>query len=258
MNIALFATRDVGHQVAKFFGENQEPLTCLVLDSGSEQELNSRLINDSGISSRARVFYSNSLCEEETISALRSLNLDLGILAWWPYIIKENLIGIPRLGFLNFHPSYLPYNRGKHPNFWSLVEDVPFGVTLHYVNTGIDSGDIAYQSAIDKSWEDTGATLYLKAQKEIVRLFKDSFAEIKKGNTPRKPQELTQGSFHRGKELEPASQVYLDRSYQARDLLNLVRARTFHPYPAAWFIENGQRYEARIEIKKVEDGSEPR
>ena len=47
---------------------------------------------------------------------------DLGILAWWPMLIRRPLIGLPRHGFINFHPSLLPYNRGKHYNFWALVE----------------------------------------------------------------------------------------------------------------------------------------
>lgn len=101
------------------------------------------------------------------------MQLDLIILAWWPYILKEALIKIPKIGCLNFHPSYLPYNRGKHPNFWSLVEDVPFGVSLHFVDTGIDSGSIAFQKIVPKSWEDTGKTLHEKGKREIVKLFQE-------------------------------------------------------------------------------------
>ena len=134
---------------------------------------------------------------------------------------KKKLDKNPRLGCLNFHPSYLPYNRGKHYNFWSLVEDTTFGVTLHFLDEGVDTGDIAFQSIIDKSWEDTGETLYNKAQQEIVRLFKTKFPEIKNGSIPRQPQEMSKGSFHRSEELDFASRIDLDRSYKARELLNL-------------------------------------
>lgn len=85
------------------------------------------------------------------------------ILAWWSYVLKENLIRIPRIGCLNFYPSFLPYNRGKHYNFWTIVEGNPFGVSQHSVDQGIDTGDIAYQSRIAKTWEDTGEALYHKA-----------------------------------------------------------------------------------------------
>ena len=47
-------------------------------------------------------------------------NIDLGFLVWWPKIIGNPLLGLPRLGLINTHPSYLPYNRGKNYNFWAL------------------------------------------------------------------------------------------------------------------------------------------
>ena len=255
MNIALFAVRVVGHEVAKFFGENKEPLACLVLDSKDASGLNSQIMIDSGVRPD-RIFYSDSISSEKTLALFQEMKLDLILLAWWPYILKENLIKIPRMGCLNFHPSYLPHNRGKHYNFWSLVEGGPFGVTIHFIDKGIDSGDIAFQSVIEKSWEDTGETLYDKAQRELVRLFKEKFPQIKSGKIPRKPRDLNSGSFHRSEELDAASRIDLDKNYSARELLNLLRARTFPPYPGAWFIDQGKKYEVRIEIKKVQDNNQ--
>ena len=233
MNIGLFAADIVGLQVARFFGENKEPLACLVLDSKDRKGLNAEIIKSSGLTDPTRIFLSDQLEREDTLKVLRNLELDLILLAWWPYILKKQVIEIPRLGCLNFHPSYLPYNRGKHYNFWTIVEDTPFGVTLHWVDEGIDTGDIAFQSRIEKTWEDTGETLYYKAQEEIVKLFMEKFPEIKRGNIPRIPQDLNKGSFHKSNELEKASEIDLNRYYKASDLLNILRARTFPPHPGA-------------------------
>ena len=252
MKIGLFAADIVGNETAKFFGENKEPLACLVLDSKDRKGLNSEIIRNSRIADPRKIFYSDSLYEKQTPNALRSLELDLILLAWWPYIVKKDLIEIPRMGCLNFHPSYLPYNRGKHYNFWTVVEDAPFGVTLHWVNEGIDAGDIAFQSPIEKFWGDTGETLYYKAQEEIVKLFRQKFPEIKQGNIPRIPQDLARGIFHRSDELEHASRIELEKHYKARDLLNILRARTFPPYPGAWFIDKGVKYEVRVQITRVD------
>jgi methionyl-tRNA formyltransferase len=179
------------------------------------------------------------------------MELDLIVLAWWPYILRKSVLEIPRLGCLNFHPSYLPFNRGKHPNFWNIVEEVPFGVTIHWVDEGVDTGDIAFQSIINKSWEDTGKTLYQKAQIEVVKLFKERFADIREGRIPRISQKKYFGSFHKSDELEKASQIELEKEYKARNLLNLLRARTFPPHPGTWFVENGQKFQIRIHITKV-------
>lgn len=60
----------------------------------------------------------------------------LGILAWWPRILKARILSIPSMGWLNFHPSLLPNNRGKNPNFWCLADTTPCGVSLHFIDEG--------------------------------------------------------------------------------------------------------------------------
>lgn len=252
MKIGLFATKDVGLAIAKFLGETSEGVSCLVLDAKEDYKVNNQIIIAAKVN-LVNVFYNDGIYDNSNILKLRKFRLDLIVLAWWPYIIKNDIIKIPRLGCLNFHPSLLPFNRGKHYNFWTIVEDTPFGVTLHFVNEGIDVGDIAFQSIIPKTWEDTGETLYNKAQQAIVRLFIESYPVIRSGNIPRKAQDLTIGSYHSSKEIETASEIYLDRNYAARDLLNTLRARTFPPHPGAWFVDNGNKYKIRITITKVEE-----
>ncbi len=250
MIIGLFASGTVGSEIAEFLGSQPDPIALLVLDANGSASLNRHMIEASRIPPE-RLIYSDRLYEKETLEALHQYKLDLLILAWWPYILKDCLIRIPRLGCLNFHPSYLPYDRGKHPNFWTIVDDSPFGVTLHFIGPGVDSGDVAYQSRIAKTWEDSGKTLYFKAQREIVRLFKEKFPEIREGRIPRFPQTRTQGSYHHSSELENGSRIDLDRNYRARDLLNLLRARTFPPHPGACFMDQGEKYEVRIHIRKI-------
>jgi methionyl-tRNA formyltransferase len=253
MNFALFAADSVGNEIAQFFEENNERLSCLVVDSKDRKGINNEIIASGKKINCTNIFSNQTIYGSETIARLKELNLDLIILAWWPYIIKKELISIPKIGCLNFHPSFLPYNRGKHYNFWAIVEDVPFGVTIHWVTEEIDAGDIAFQKRINTSWEDTGETLYYKAQKEIVSLFKDNFFKIKKGDISRIPQNLLEGSFHLSTEIDSASRIELDEKYKARELLNIIRARSFAPHPAAWFIENGKKYEVRINIKEKKE-----
>lgn len=177
-------------------------------------------------------------------------NVDLGFLLWWPYLVKRNVLMLTKNGFINTHPSLLPHGRGKHYNFWTIVEEAPFGVSLHFVEEGIDCGDIVAQRSINYSWEDTGKTLYEKAQSMMFELFVHEYPSIKVGNIRRNPQDLTLGSLHYARELEPASLIELDRSYTGRELLNLLRARTFNPYPACRFIDEGQTFEVRVLIER--------
>ena len=176
---------------------------------------------------------------------------DLGLLVWWPRIVKETLLELPEQGFVNTHPSYLPYNRGKHYNFWAIVENAPFGVTLHKVARGIDSGEIVSQNRISYDWTDTGGTLYEKATLEMVRLFQSAYPTIRKLDIPTYAQDVNASSFHHSSELAAASRIDLDQPCTPRDLLNRMRARTFSGHPACWFEEDGVRYEVRTEIRKV-------
>ena len=187
--------------------------------------------------------------DDELLSQLDK-GVDLGVLAWWPSLLKPQILDVPKLGFVNTHPSLLPHNRGKHYNFWALVEQAPFGVTLHRVDEGIDSGDILAQSAIDYGWCDTAETLYIKAQNEMVKLFTTHYPVLRAGSLAGLPQSADEGSFHLASEIEPASRLNLEGSYRCRDLLNLLRARTFDGHPGCWFEDSGRHYEVAISIRE--------
>jgi methionyl-tRNA formyltransferase len=188
--------------------------------------------------------------EENVLSKLKG-KVDLGVLAWWPKILRNLLLKCPQYGFVNTHPSLLPYNRGKHYNFWALVEQAPFGVTLHQVDSGVDTGNIIAQKEICYDWCDTGESLYFKAQTAMISLFCQNYPALRTGNFQSTPQEKTIGSFHHSSEIEQASHIDLDKMYRSRDLINLLRARTFEDHPGCWFEEAGNRYEISIKIRKV-------
>lgn len=250
IRIGVFAAGQIGLEVVKHMVSRGDRPECLVVDSREAPAHVAQIVSASGLTPE-RILCSDRLNSTSGVDALGAMNLDLALLAWWPYLVKPHVLSIPRLGCLNFHPSLLPFNRGKHYNFWTLVEETPFGVTLHFADEGIDTGDIAFQRAIDKTWEDTGQSLYEKAQAEILRLFADHYEEIRSGSIPRRPQDRDAGTFRRATEMETASRIDLDRVYSGRALLNLLRARTFPPHPACYFEADGGRFEARVEIRRA-------
>jgi len=240
MRVVLFADGYVGGEITKFLINkfSQDLLMVVCVDKNDIYNLaKSRNIKvcDYGLEKKL----------------LENISCDLGILAWWPTLIKEPLLSAPKNGYVNTHPSLLPYNRGKHPNFWALVEQVPFGVTLHFINSGIDTGDIAFQSIIDCDWCDTGETLYKKAQSAMIKLFIENYHSLRIGDYEQKPQNIEAGSYHHSSEIDEICQIRLNEKYQARHLLNLLRARTFAGHPGCFFIENGCKYELMLTIKKV-------
>ena len=182
MRLVLFADGFVGKEIASF-----------LIDKYPEDLYSVVCLTKNDIYRYAKEKNITVLDYSEEKKLLNRLSCDLGVLAWWPKIIKEPLLSLPNLGFINTHPSFLPYNRGKHYNFWALVEEAPFGVTLIFVDSGIDTGDIIFQMPIDYDWCDTGETLYKKAQAKMVRLFIDNYHLIRNGKYKKIPQDLKSG-----------------------------------------------------------------
>ncbi len=112
------------------------------------------------------------------------------------HIIKKDIIDLFSLKIINLHISYLPWNRGADPNFWSFVENTPKGVTIHLVDEGLDSGAILFQKEVQMSSEDTLRTSYEKLVSEICAMFSAKWPLIKSGQCQPRPQVMG-GSFHR-------------------------------------------------------------
>jgi len=101
-------------------------------------------------------------------------------------IIKPDVI--ERLEIVNLHIAYLPYNRGADPTLWSVLEDTPAGVTIHYVDAGVDTGDVIAQRQVTLADDDTLATAYATLQDELADLFREQWPAIRAGTCERRPQ----------------------------------------------------------------------
>lgn len=98
---------------------------------------------------------------------------------------------------VNLHISYLPWNRGADPNLWSYIDGTPKGVTIHYLDTGLDTGDIIAQWEIEPYGE-TLAETYVDLQAEIKILFILNWDKIKRRTAGIK--QTGKGTYHQVKD----------------------------------------------------------
>jgi len=113
------------------------------------------------------------------------------------HIIKPIVLNRLNGRIINLHISILPWNRGADPNLWSFLDDTPKGVTIHFMDDGIDTGDIIVQKeVIFESMQETLATTYTKLQEEIIKLFRIHWPAIRDGRCSCQKQTHT-GTFHR-------------------------------------------------------------
>ena len=124
-------------------------------------------------------------------------NYDLIISFGYTHIIKKNITDICKGKLINLHISYLPYNRGSHPNFWSFADNTPSGVTIHLIDEGLDTGDILLQKQLNFNTKiETFNSTYCKLIKEIEKLFKENVKDILNCNIEPQPQS-GKGTYHK-------------------------------------------------------------
>lgn len=248
MRILYLGNNWVGWQVLSWLKEQGEDIVGLVVHPPDRRKYGDEIVKTLDLPEN-RVYDGSTLRDPAVLAALKELAPDIGLSVMFGHILRPEFLNIFPQGVLNLHPSYLPYNRGQYPNVWSIVEGTPAGATLHYVDPGVDTGDIVAQKQVTVEPVDTGETLYRKLERAAVALFTETWPTIKAGTVPRRPQPGSGGTSHRTADVADIDEISLDRSYRAGDLINILRARTFPPYAGAYFNVDGRRVYLRLHLE---------
>ena len=125
-----------------------------------------------------------------------TVGYDLVVSYGYRHIIKKQVLQESLAPIINLHISYLPWNRGAHPNFWSFFDCTPSGVTIHLMDEGIDTGPVMFQKYVNFSKvENTFSKTYKRLIEEIEQLFKENIGEIVSNTFVAIPQRR-KGSYH--------------------------------------------------------------
>lgn len=124
------------------------------------------------------------------LDRLRALSPDLLCVATFPYILDQQTRDVARLGALNLHPSLLPHHRGADPLFWTyFADDRETGITLHWMDGGVDTGDIVAQERMPLARGTPRATLEKQLAREGASLLAKAIAALEQQQPlPRNPQ----------------------------------------------------------------------
>lgn len=120
---------------------------------------------------------------------LRECGADLGVVLG-TRILKSGTFSVPRMGCINLHKGKVPEYRGMPPGFWELYDGAASaGVTVHFVNQGLDTGDIVATGEVSILKTDTPDTLLEKLHQEGVRLIGEAVCMIRDGKAAPQQQE---------------------------------------------------------------------
>ncbi len=191
-------------------------------------------------------FRPNLMKDPEVYEAYLKLRPELAILAFVTDIIPEKLIAIPSLGTICYHPSFLPRHRGASAINWALIQgDTRTGLTIFWVDKGIDTGPILLQKEVEIKTEDTTGSLYFNKLFPMgVNAMVEAVELIEKGKAPRIPQDDSQATYEPPCDDRVAS---VDFEKSVKDIYNLIRG--CDPQPGAYTTYRGKRvrfYEAKM------------
>lgn len=246
--VFLLANNWVGLEICKYLRETDNLVGLAILPE-NKQKFANEIIEESGIE-KEFIFEAKNLREVSYLEKIKELKPDWGIASFWGTILKKNFLDIAKKGNINFHPGYLPYTRGMNPNVWPFIEGSPAGVTIHYIDEGTDTGDILVRKEVKINPQDTAGSLYEKTLVEIVDLFKNNWAKIKREEIEPISQKNLESTFHYAKEMDNLDLIDLNKKYSGRELIDLLRSRTYNDKSFAHYFENGEKINVGVFLSK--------
>ena len=195
---------------------------------------------------RIPVHQSRTLKGPEVREQFMALQADLAILAFVTQIVPLPVFNAPRLGSICFHPSLLPKYRGGSAINWTLIKgETKTGISLFWVDEGIDTGPILLQKEARIDPDDTAGTLYFNTLFPLgVEAIGEAVDLIKAGNPPRLPQDESRANYD---PLCRDEHARIDWSRPAQEVYNLIRG--CDPQPGAHAIWQGKMvrfYDCRL------------
>jgi len=197
------------------------------------------------------------LTEPDQLELVHDEEPDVLLSVGFDHLVPLETLSVPSEGAINLHPSYLPYNRGKSPNVWPLIEDTPAGVTLHYMDEKFDTGDIIAQRKVQTDFSDTGKDLHERLKEAQYDLFTDIWPSIERGTVDTKPQREGAGEYHSTKDFLELCELQADEEVEIKAFLDRLRALTFPPFDNAKLEISGTTYYVDIEIRKQSSDESP-
>ena len=169
--------------------------------------------------------------DPETIRLIKSYEPDLILVASWSQIIPSEVINLAPKGCLGIHYSLLPERRGGAPLNWAIIDGLTkSGITLFFLDEGVDSGDIVAQKEFEITETDTPKELLDKICVLAPQIIEENIDAIEKGTIKRIKQDDEKATYTPRRKPEDG---LIDWSKPMKEIYNFIRALAL-PYPCAF------------------------
>jgi methionyl-tRNA formyltransferase len=203
---------------------------------GRGQQVSTSAVKDFTLDAGIYLYQPERIRDETVDVFFKRMKPDAVIIIAYGQKIPQNLLGIPRLGWINLHGSLLPKYRGAAPINWAIANgETRTGVTTMQVDATMDTGPILLQHELEIGADETAPELYRRMAEAGAPLVIDSLLRFDRGEIKPRPQENALATHAPMLKKENGN---LDWSLTAAELYNRIRG--FDPWPGAYTYFRGQ------------------
>jgi methionyl-tRNA formyltransferase len=237
MRVLFIGTGEIGVPVLRWLRESGEHELVGVVTQpdkpvGREQRIEAPPIKAASAGSDVPVFQPKWIKAEEAVAEIRALAPDVIVVMAYGQILPRAVLEIPRIACLNLHASLLPQHRGAAPIQAAIVAgDRETGITVMYMDEGLDTGDALLEKRIEIAPEETGGSLHDRLAEIAPAALQEALVLLAAGTAPRLPQDSSAATYAPKLEREHGR---IDWTEPATIIERKIRA--FDPWPGAFAV----------------------
>lgn len=253
MRVVFIGTGEIGVPVLRWLLEsgNHELIGVVTQPDkpvGREQRMQAPPIK-AALGERALpILQPERIKREEAVDAIRKLAPDVIVVMAYGQILPRALLEIPKIACLNLHASLLPKHRGAAPiQAAILAGDRETGITVMYMDEGLDTGDILLQRSIPIAADETGSSLHDRLAKTSPGALEQALHLLAAGDAPRIPQNAAEATYAPKLDREHG---LIDWGEPAEVIERKIRA--FNPWPGSYtLLRDDTERERKLKIYRA-------
>lgn len=234
IRIVFFVGQDIGYRLAEFVAARSDIDPLFISTRTKRDAINGyRSAIELCAEKNLRCLDAHKV-DEATIRAIAEHNPELIVSAYYPVKIPQQALDCARRGAINVHPGILPRYRGRFPTPWYILNgEREFGIAIHQIDAGIDTGDVLLQRTYPISEDETGYSLYRNAMDKAGTLLIEQFDNIIDGKLKPVRQSGT-GSYYKSIE----RRFHIDWNRSCEEIARRVRVHARPYFPAFSYLFN--------------------
>ncbi len=228
--VTLESLIKAGHDICGVFAQPDKPV-------GRKRVLTPPPVKQLAQENGIEVYQPESFKDGAAFEIIKELAPELIVVVAYGKILPREVLDFPKLGCINAHASLLPKYRGAAPIQWAIIcGEEKTGVTIQYMDSGIDTGDIIEITETEIGADETAEELFERLSRISADLTLKVIDEIADGKASRTPQNHNDATYA---SIIKKDMAQIDFSKSATEVHNAVRG--FYSWPCAFFFLNGKR-----------------